>query len=207
MVTCQRRPGMASLLGETLFEISGQGPAPIKDYFHFEIRPSEVIWRWWKISLRSDCRNTQPGQLRESHEDYIEDQRLQSQVAMVFGLHILQYSKKLCQGHYDYIVRLPNSLLFKILAHLDLEDISGLSRTCRRFRELCKSEEFWEQTVRKNSETVTPTLEDLAKEVGWRTVFFTNKLQLQMQISRRKQRKNQPCEDTNEPSSFSVHLE
>ncbi|XP_051985058.1 F-box only protein 36b isoform X2 [Xyrauchen texanus] len=163
---------------------------------------SQVIWRWWKISLRSECRNQKPGQLRESHEDYIEDQHLQSQVAMVFGLHILQYSKNLCQGHYDYIVRLPNSLLLKILAHLDLEDISGLSRTCCRFRELCKSEEFWEQTVRKNSETVTPTLEDLANEVGWRTIFFTNKLQLQMQISRRKQRENQPCEDTNEPRSF-----
>lgn len=55
---------------------------------------------------------------------------------MVFGPRILQYSKNLCQGHYDYIVRLPNALLFTIMAHLDLEDISGLSRTCRKFKEV-----------------------------------------------------------------------
>ncbi|XP_016429299.1 F-box only protein 36-like [Sinocyclocheilus rhinocerous] len=207
LVTRQRNPGMASLLGETLFEISGQGPAPIKDYFHFAITKSQVIWSWWKISLRSDCRNTPPGQLTESHEDFLEDNRLQNQVGMVFGPHILQYSQNLCQGHYDYIVRLPNALLFNIMAHLDLEDISVISRTCRRFRELCNSEEFWEQTVRKHCDTVTPTVEALAEEVGWRTVFFTNKLQLQMQISRRKQKENQPCEDKNEPSPSSVPLE
>uniref|UniRef100_A0A672LEL4 F-box only protein 36-like n=1 Tax=Sinocyclocheilus grahami TaxID=75366 RepID=A0A672LEL4_SINGR len=156
-----------------------------------------IIWSWWKISLRSDCRNTPPGQLRESHEDFLEDSRLQNQVAVVFGPHILQYSKNLCQGHYDYIVHLPNALLFNIMAHLDLEDISVVSRTCRRFRE----------TVRKHCDTVTPTVEALAEEVGWRTIFFTNKLQLQMQISRRKQKENQPCEDKDEPSSSSVPLE
>ncbi|XP_056600002.1 F-box only protein 36-like [Triplophysa dalaica] len=187
---------MASLLGETLFEIGGQGRAPIKDYFYFEITRSEVIWRWWKISLRSDSRNTKPGELRESHEDYVEDRHLQSQVAMVFGPHILQYSINLCQGQYDYLVRLPNSILFNIMAYFNLEDISGLSHTCRRFRELCDSEEFWEQTVRNHWGALTPSVETLAKDVGWRTVFFTNKLQLQMQISRRKQKENQPCEDT-----------
>jgi len=73
--------------------------------------------------------------------------------------------------------------------------------------QLCNSEEFWEQTVRKHCDSVTPTVEALAKEVGWRTIFFTNKLQLQMQISRRKQKENQPCEDQNEPSSSSVPFE
>lgn len=42
LVTRQRYLGMASLLGETLFELSGQGPAPMKDYFHFAITPTEV---------------------------------------------------------------------------------------------------------------------------------------------------------------------
>lgn len=52
--------------------------------------------------------------------------------------------------------------------------------------QLCSSEEFWEQTVRLHCDTVTSGMEDLAKEVGWRIVFFTNKLQLQKQISRLK---------------------
>ncbi|XP_065131453.1 F-box only protein 36b [Paramisgurnus dabryanus] len=198
---------MASLMGETFFEISGQGPAPLKDYFHFEISQSEVIWRWWKISLRLNSRNTKPGELRQSHEDYLEDNRLQSQVAMVFGPHILQYSKQLCQGQYDYIVRLPNSLLFNIMTRLNLEDLEGLSRTCHRFRELCNSEEFWEQTVRNQWGALTPSVEDLAKDVGWRTVFFTNKLHLQMQISRRKQKENQPSEDEEKQTCPSLPLE
>lgn len=58
------------------------------------------------------------------------------QVGMVFGPHILQYSQNLCQGCYDYIVRLPNALLFNIMEHLDLEDISVISRTCHRFKEV-----------------------------------------------------------------------
>lgn len=42
LVTRQAFLGMASLLGETLFELSGQGPAPMKDYFHFAITSTEV---------------------------------------------------------------------------------------------------------------------------------------------------------------------
>ncbi|XP_076837616.1 F-box only protein 36b [Brachyhypopomus gauderio] len=186
---------MAKLLGETLFEISGQGPAPMKDYFCFEIRKNEVIWRWWKISLRVESRNTKPGEQKESHTDYLDDSRLQSQVAMVFGSHILDYSKKLCQGHFDYLPRLPDSLLLNITAHLDLEDVSRFARTCRRFKELCSSEEFWEQIVRMNCDTVNSGMEDLAREVGWRTIFFTNKLQLQKQISRRKLKNKTPHVD------------
>lgn len=73
--------------------------------------------------------------------------------------------------------------------------------------QLCNTEEFWEQTVRNHWGALTPSVEALAKDVGWRTVFFTNKLQLQMQISRRKQKENQPCEDTEEQSCPSVPLE
>ncbi|TRY93699.1 hypothetical protein DNTS_029405 [Danionella cerebrum] len=200
MAISQRfRRGMASLLGETLFEISGQGRAPIKDYFHFAVTKSEVIWSWWKISLRTDCKNTPPGQLRESLEDFLEDDHLQNQVSIVFGPNVLEYSKNLCHGYYDYIARLPKAILLKIMAFLDLENIAGLSRTCKKFKELCNSEEFWEQTVRKHCGTVSPIVEALAHEVGWKTVFFTNKLQLQMQISRRKLKESEPCVDNNEP--------
>ncbi|KAB5514969.1 hypothetical protein PHYPO_G00248890 [Pangasianodon hypophthalmus] len=177
---------MAQLLGETLFEISAQGPAPIKDYFCLQVTQTEVIWRWWKISLRPDSRNTRPGEVRESHSEYLDDSRLQSQVLMVFGPRVLQYSKCLCQGQFDYLQRLPDSLLLHITAHLELEDVTRLAHTCHRFKQLYSSEQFWEQTVRLHCDTVTPGMEDLARDVGWRRVFFTNKLQLQKQIRRRR---------------------
>ncbi|XP_030630620.1 F-box only protein 36b [Chanos chanos] len=179
---------MASLLEETLFEISGQGPAPNKDYFHLKISKTEVIWRWWKISLRTECRNMRPGEVRESHSDYLDDNRLQSQVSVVFGPRILQHTKALCAGQIDYLERLPNSLLFTIMNYLELEDITKLGCTSRRFRKLCSSEEFWEQMVRVRFDTVPAGVEAIAQELGWRSVFFTNKLQLQKQIRRRTHR-------------------
>ncbi|XP_046731825.1 F-box only protein 36b isoform X4 [Silurus meridionalis] len=177
---------MAQLLGETVLEVSAQGPAPIKDYYSFRVTQTEVIWRWWKISLRLDSRSMRPGEVRESHSEYLEDSRLQGQVLMVFGPRVLQHSMCLCQGRYDYLQRLPDLLLLHIMAYLELEDVRQLAHTCHRFRQLCSSEEFWEQTVRLRCDTLTPGMEDLARDVGWRRVFFTNKLQLQKQIRRRR---------------------
>ncbi|XP_023865871.1 F-box only protein 36b [Salvelinus sp. IW2-2015] len=179
---------MSTLLGKSLFEVSGQGPAPNKDFFQFSVTKTEVIWRWWKISLRRDGRNTKPGELRESHSDYLDNSLLQSQVSVVFGPRILQYSQALCQGHYDYLERLPDPLLLHILTHLELEDVARLGHTSHRFRKLCRSEEFWEQAVRGHCGTVSAEVEALALELGWKSVFFTSKLQLQKQISRRRKR-------------------
>ncbi|XP_063074889.1 F-box only protein 36b [Engraulis encrasicolus] len=189
---------MASLLGKTLFEINGQGPAPMKDYFILQITKSEVIWRWWKISLR--CESTKPGQLRESHTDYLEDSFLQSQVRVVFGPRILQHTIGLCEGRFDYLVRLPTRLLLRIMAYLDLEDIARLGQTCRNFRKLCDSDEFWKDTLRTHCNAVPDEVEALANDLGWKTVFFTSKLQLQKQISRRRQRTEEQNgqEDINE---------
>uniref|UniRef100_A0A8C4ZQX3 F-box protein 36b n=1 Tax=Gadus morhua TaxID=8049 RepID=A0A8C4ZQX3_GADMO len=158
---------MASLLKEPLFEISAQGPAPNKDFYQLSITKSDVIWRYWKISLRNASRNAKPGEQRESHQDYLEDTRLQS-----------------C---YDYLERLPDALLLRILAHLQLEEVGALGQTSHRFRKLCSSEAFWEQAVRGHWETVPAEVGSLGLELGWRRVFFTSKLQLQKLISRQRQ--------------------
>ncbi|XP_042352896.1 LOW QUALITY PROTEIN: F-box only protein 36b [Plectropomus leopardus] len=177
---------MASLLPDPLFEISGNGPAPNKNFYYFAITNSEVIWRWWKISPRFVDRYSKPGELKEPHQDFLGDTWLQSEVSMVFGHRILQYTKALCQGHYDYLDRLSDSLLLRIINYLELEDVGQLGRTSHRFRQLCGSEEFWEQAVRRHCSTVSAEVASLALEVGWRSIFFTSKLQLQKLISRRR---------------------
>lgn len=58
------------------------------------------------------------------------------EVSMVFGHQILQYTKALCQGHYDYLERLSDSLLLRIINDLELEDVGQLGRTSRRFRQV-----------------------------------------------------------------------
>ncbi|EDL75540.1 F-box only protein 36 (predicted), isoform CRA_c [Rattus norvegicus] len=72
--------------------------------------------------------------------------------------------------------------------YLDLEDIARLSQTSSRFEKLCKSDSLWEQIVQSTYDTITPDMRALANDVGWRQMFFTNKIQLQRQIRKKKQR-------------------
>ncbi|XP_040084119.1 F-box only protein 36 isoform X2 [Oryx dammah] len=149
---------MASWLPETLFEIVGQGPAPSKDYYQLLVTRFQVIFRWWKISLRSEYRSTKPGETKETHEDFLEKSHLQ------------------------------DSLLLNIISYLDLEDIARLSQTSHRFAKLCMSDELWERIVRSSCDHVTPDMRALAQDMGWRRMYFTNKLQLQRHLRKRKQR-------------------
>ncbi|KAM5228700.1 F-box only protein 36 [Ctenodactylus gundi] len=179
---------MASWLPETLFETVGQGPAPSKDYYQLLVTRSQIIFRWWKISLRSEYRASRPGEIKDTHEDFLDNSHHQVQVALVFGTKTLEYVFNLCKGKFDYLERLSDKLLLSILSYLDLEDVARLSQTSHRFAKLCKSDVLWEQIVQSACDTITPDMRALAKDMGWRQMFFTNKLQLQRQLRKRKQR-------------------
>ncbi|XP_011362353.1 F-box only protein 36 [Pteropus medius] len=176
---------MASWLPETLFEIVGQGPAPSKDYYQLLVTRSQVIFRWWKISLRSEYRSAKPGEVKEPHPYFLENSHLQVQIALVFGAKILDYVFNLCEGKLDYLERLSDSLLLHIISYLDLEDIASLSQTSQRFSKLCISDKLWEPIVQSACDDITPEMRALAKDVGWRQLFFANKLQLQQKFRKR----------------------
>uniref|UniRef100_A0A8C6BM27 F-box protein 36 n=1 Tax=Monodon monoceros TaxID=40151 RepID=A0A8C6BM27_MONMO len=178
---------MASWLPETLFEIVGQGPAPSKDYYQLLVTRSQVTFRWWKISLRSEYRSTKPGETKETHEDFLENSHLQVQIALIFGARILDYVFNLCEGKFDFLERLSDDLLLSILSYLDLEDIARLSQTSRRFAKLCTSGKLWEQIVQSACDHITPDMRALAQDMGWRQMFFTSKLQLQRHLRKRIQ--------------------
>ncbi|XP_013375277.1 PREDICTED: F-box only protein 36 isoform X2 [Chinchilla lanigera] len=160
---------MASWLPETLYETVGQGPAPSKDYYQLLVTRSQIIFRWWKISLRSEYRSARPGESKDTHEDFLDNSYL--------------------QGKFDFLERLSDSLLLSIISYLDLEDVARLSQTSRRFAKLCKSDMLWEQIVQSACDTITPDMRTLAEDMGWRKMFFTNKLQLQRQLRKKKQRR------------------
>ncbi|XP_018423853.1 PREDICTED: F-box only protein 36 [Nanorana parkeri] len=183
---------MAALLPEILFECDGQAPAPSKDFYQLQVTRSEVIWRWWKISLRSEFRETKPGELKESHQDFVDDSTLQAQIGIVFSQKVLSYVLDLCRGQYDFLERLSESLLLYILTFLDLEDIAQLSQVSHTFQKLCNSDKLWEHIVERSCDTVTTEMRSLAQSIGWKQFFFTNKLQLQLQLRRwrKKQEKN-----------------
>ncbi|XP_075057749.1 F-box only protein 36 [Mixophyes fleayi] len=179
---------MAALLPVILFECNGQAPAPSKDFYQLVVCRSEVILRWWKISLRSEFRDTKPGELKESHLDFVDDTTLQAQVGIIFGQKTLQYVINLCRGQYDFLERLPEPLILYILTFLDLEDIAQLSQVSHTFQKICNSEKLWEHIVERSCDRVTPEMRSLAQDIGWKQFFFTNKLQLQLQLRRWRKR-------------------
>nr|XP_020648267.1 F-box only protein 36 [Pogona vitticeps] len=181
---------MASLLSDNLFEARGQAPAPSKDFYQLIVTRKEVIFRWWKISLRSEYREARPGELKESHEDFLDDPSLQIQIAIIFGAETLEHTFNLCRGNFDFLVRLPDPLLLYIISYLELEDIARLSQVSHRFEMLCNSDKLWEMIVKNLSGRITPEMRSLAQEVGWKQFFFTNKIQLQLQLRRRREKRS-----------------
>ncbi|XP_042652088.1 F-box only protein 36 isoform X1 [Tyto alba] len=206
---------MAALLQEEVFEVRGQAPAPSKDLCQLLVTRREVvhllplllsvlgnlrsnstfalpkvIFRWWKISLRNEFRESRPGEIKESQEDFLDDSSLHIQVAIVFGAKVLEHVLNLCRGNYDFLERLPVPLLLYIISFLDLEDIARLSQVSRRFEMICNSNVLWENIVENLCDTITSEMKELAQEVGWKQFFFTNRLQLQLQLRRRRQKQD-----------------
>ncbi|KAM9359130.1 F-box only protein 36a [Symphorus nematophorus] len=154
---------MASLLGEHLFEISGQGPPPPKDFFQLLVTKKEVEYEY-EFSFIKQCLVKK---LSLTKTLCIE------QVGAVFGQRILEHAMSLCQGKFDYLERLPDDILLRILSYLQLKDTKVLTQVSHRFRKLCNSEKFWEHTVRNRCAEFTSDMEDVANAMGWRKAFFT----------------------------------
>ncbi|XP_041120491.1 F-box only protein 36-like [Polyodon spathula] len=190
MVTRQRPKW---LFDRRKFESNGQAPAPSKDFYQLVVTKKEVIWRFWKISLRSEFRNTHPGDCTKT---CILIKKLltciATQIATVLGDNIVSYTLNLFQGKFDYLEHLPDALLLHVILYLDTEDVSQLSQTSRlplhtTSISLCSSDALWERIVGNSCDTITQEMRALSEEVGWKQIFFTNNLQLQMQIRRRRQ--------------------
>ncbi|XP_060778867.1 F-box only protein 36a [Neoarius graeffei] len=164
---------MASLLKELLFENSTQAPPPSKDFHHLAVTKTEVIWRWWKISLRAKSQDLRPGEMKLSHQEFLGNTRLQQQIGLVFGSKFLDYTVGLCEGRFDYLERLSDNLLQHIISYLNFHDICHLSETSHRFKKLCDSLELWEEAVRRCNNEITPEIQRLAKKFSWKMIYIT----------------------------------
>ncbi|XP_025021453.1 F-box only protein 36-like isoform X2 [Python bivittatus] len=99
---------------------------------------------------RKEKRRLNPGS-RAQNALWTEGRKGQTwreQVQSIFGKGMLKYTLNLCHGHYDFLVRMPENLIVHIMSFLNVEDIEQLSKTCKRFQQLCKTDEFWERIKR-----------------------------------------------------------
>uniref|UniRef100_A0A672R8J3 Uncharacterized protein n=1 Tax=Sinocyclocheilus grahami TaxID=75366 RepID=A0A672R8J3_SINGR len=159
---------MASLLSEILLN-----PSPTKDFYQCVITQKEIIWRWWEISVRTELRGAPPGEIKQFHNDFLNDSRLQckdpASVIAGFGSRILEYSLALCRETscslksfptYPYRTNLKQSMIC----------IVNLSM-CMCFQ-LCNSGEIWKQAVLGHCDVINEDMEMLAKVMGWMNISF-----------------------------------
>ncbi|CAD5111196.1 DgyrCDS529 [Dimorphilus gyrociliatus] len=178
---------MASLLPKNgeIFSYSATAPSPSKDYCQLVVTVNEFIFRTWRISLRNDS-HIHPKEERDTHEDFLYDDRMQSEILRVLGKSVLNYAKAVARGQIDYLPRLPEKILLKIFNYLELEDIDNLTKTNRFFDSICNLEDTWKNLFQRHTEAISPDIESLASKLGWKKIFFTNKLQLQLLLRRQR---------------------
>ena len=189
-------------LGTILFEKTGQAPSPSKDFHQLLVTENLVILRTWRISVRKDQRYIPPSQRKVPLEEFDEDTTLQTDISRIFGEETLRLVYSIvCK---DWLARLPKNILIRIASFLDLVDIARLGSVCKSLRKVCSSDELWEKIFITHCDTITDETRALAKEVGWKKVFFTNKLQLQVQMRRRKERHSAKLEKKTVPADEKI---
>ena len=176
------------LKAKKLFEATAQVPSPSKDFTQIILTERGVVWRKWKITLRGISQGAAPAPSEEalSHEDFQYDFTLQGEIERIFGPEVLRQIKRILAGSQDELSKLPEKTMVQICSCLDLQSIMQLSRVNRHLREVCTSNSLWEKLYRIHQGVPSDEVSALAKEVGWKTVFFMNKLQLQKELSRRR---------------------
>jgi len=173
-----------------LFECYGDAPSPSKDYGQIQINIDQIILRWWKITLRNIEGSIYPGEIKDSYEDFYHDEIAQREINRIFGQKTLDYCLKFLCGHIDWFSHLPLNIQIKIFSFLNLDDIPQLSLVSKLFRSICRQNELWKlfyihqhgQIILQNKDLI-----HLAEKRGWRQVFFTNRLKLQMELRREAQ--------------------
>ncbi|CAF1565471.1 unnamed protein product [Rotaria magnacalcarata] len=145
---------------QILFECHGEAPSPSKDYGQIEINFDQIIIRWWKITLRNIEGSIYPGQIKNSYEDFLYDEIAHREINRIFGKKIVNYCLNIVSGQIDLFKYLPLNIQIKIFSLINIDDIPQISLVSKLFRLISLQ-------VR-----------------GWRYLFFTNKLKLQMELRR-----------------------
>ena len=118
---------MKTAIKDKIFETSGVGQAPSKDFFHLTVTRESVIWRSWRITLRSN--KSLPGETIQSWDEFVNNSggtRLQGEIERVFGVETLNIVLAIVTQ--AWLPYLKSDILVKILVRLDLRDIMRLAQ-------------------------------------------------------------------------------
>jgi len=173
-----------------LFECSATAPAPSKDYGHLQILIDRIIFRWWKITLRNVEGSIYPGEIKDSHEDFIHDEIAQREITRILGEQTLEYCLNYLQGQIDWFSHLPLQIQIRIFSFVNLDDIPQLALVSKLFRSICRQNDLWKLFYIRQyglNSLDNRNLIFLAEKRGWKHVFFTNRLKLKLELRRIEQ--------------------
>ena len=115
---------------DIIFEKTGVGQAPSKDFFSLSIGKDVIIWRSWRITFRSD--KSSPSETAQSWHDFADASHgasLQSEIRRVLGSDTLNYVLSLVTQ--SWLPFLKSDILIEIIVLLDLHDIVQLAQVSR----------------------------------------------------------------------------
>ena len=169
---------------KVFIEKVSQAPPPSKDFHQLVVNENEVIWRTWRIAIRSDQRGMPPTQKKVPWDEFDDDTLLQGDISRVFGEETLKHVHAIVCG--DWLIRLPPRAVLHIASFLDLIDVVRFGGVCKFTRKICTSDLLWKKRFLLYCDTVTDDMKTMAKEVGWRKVFFANNLERRVKLRRLK---------------------
>ncbi|EDV21891.1 uncharacterized protein TRIADDRAFT_29750 [Trichoplax adhaerens] len=174
---------------------TGQAPAPSKDYHQLLVTHEEIIWRWWKISMRNNA-IVFPGETKIPSEDFDYDDRLQTEILRIFGKETLEEVRRLSMCKGDCLASLPLTVLMQIIASLPLEDILMLSQVNHYLRYVTSLDSLWKEVYINLCGAPNEEIRSYANENGWKKTLFTDKLKLRVQLARRRKDMESPKANT-----------
>ena len=118
-------------------------------------------------TTKIQCRDFKDG-------DYHDD------IRFYFGQQTVQDILDRLDGKIDHLNLLPDPLKYQIISHLPIEDVSSLSMTNQSFYRLCNSDKTW----LKKFENISEELLNLGDEIGFKKLYFMNKMDLQRNCSK-----------------------
>ena len=171
-----------------LLEESCQDPAPSKDFCNFVVTERGVIWRRWKVSVRNVTQGAVPAPVERglTVDEFLMDKDMQGEVGRVMGSETLQRALRLLRGQNDLLSSLPEKVLFQVVSQLDLASIDSVSKANRYLQQSCNSDPLWRKVYTVHHGPPTEEVQAVAGDMGWKRVFFMDKIQLRKESSRRQ---------------------
>lgn len=125
--TAKKKP-VSAVQREKLYSVSGQAPAPSKDFYELVVYIDQIIFRKWRIRYAKNGKVV-PSEDKMNVERFLDSDVVQNDIERNLGDDVLN----MAIGHLTntWLPRLPMCALTLITSYLDLKDIGRLHRVSK----------------------------------------------------------------------------